>query len=124
MGGVCSKKFGIKPTTYISMLIAAICLTLGAGSIPLFILGVFAFNFTMPITLYYANILIKGNEGFAFGTLAATLTPGYFIAMSFTYSTPMRVFTAMLCLISMLTIIIVSRKIINNADCLNTDSNS
>ena len=111
MGGVCSKKFGIKPTTYISMLIAAICLTLGAGSIPLFILGVFAFNFTMPITLYYANILIKGNEGFAFGTLAAALTPGFFIAMAFTYSPIMRIVTAALCLVSMLAIIIVSKRV-------------
>ena len=123
-GGICSRIFGIKPTTLVSMLTAAICLTLGAGNPALFVFGIFAFNFSMPITLYYANILLKGNEGFAFGTLAAALTPGYFIAMSFTYSTPMRVFTAMLCLISMLTIIIVSRKIINNADCLNTDSNS
>ena len=111
MGGVCSKKFGIKQTTYISMLIAAICLTLGAGSIPLFILGVFAFNFTMPITLYYANILLKGNEGFAFGTLAAALTPGFFIAMAFTYSPIMRIVTAALCFVSMLVIIIVFKRV-------------
>lgn len=111
MGGVCSKKFGIKATTYISMLAASICLTLGAGSTPLFILGIFAFNFTMPITLYYANILLKGNEGFAFGTLAAALTPGFFIAMAFSYSTIMRIVTVALCLLSMLTIVVVSKRI-------------
>ena len=114
-GGIFSKFIGIKATTYISMLASAICLTLGTESIPIFILGIFAFNFSMPITLYYANILMKGREGFAFGTLAAALIPGFFIAMSFTYSTVMRVITAILCLISMLIIIIVSKRI-KNAD--------
>ena len=111
MGGICSKIFGIKPTTYISMIVSAICLTLGAGNIVLFIIGIFTFNFTMPITLYYANILLKGNEGFAFGTLAASLTPGFFIAMAFTYSPIMRISTAILCLASMLVIVIVSKRI-------------
>ena len=111
MGGICSKKFGIRPTAYISMTVAAICLTLGAGNTALFLLGIFAFNFTMPITLYYANILLKGNEGFAFGTLAAALTPGFFIAMAFTYSPIMRIVTAALCLVSMLAIIIVSKRV-------------
>jgi membrane protein implicated in regulation of membrane protease activity len=36
----------------------------------------------MPITLYFANELLRGREGFAFGSLAAFLIPGYFIAMS------------------------------------------
>ena len=106
------------------MIIAALCLTLGGGSPYIFILGIFAFNFTMPITLYYANILLKGSEGFAFGTLAAVLAPAYFIAMSFTYSTTMRICTAVLCLVSMLTIIFISKKIINDADSLTSDRNS
>ena len=124
MGGVCSDLFGIKLTTSISMSVAAVCLTLGAGSLPLFLLGVFAFNFSMPITLYYANVLLKGNEGFAFGTLAATLTPGYFIAMAFTYSSIVRVCTAVMCILSMIGIIIVSKRIKNNVGAINTDRNS
>ena len=111
MGGICSKVFGIRPTTYISMIVAAICLTCGAGNTVLFLLGIFAFNFTMPITLYYANIFLKGNEGFAFGTLAASLTPGFFIAMAFSYSPIMRICTAALCLVSMLVIVVVSKRI-------------
>ena len=79
MGGVFSKLFGIRSTTLVSMLIAAICLTVGTANPILFILGVFAFNFSMPITLYYANVMMKGSEGFAFGTLAASLIPGYFL---------------------------------------------
>ena len=116
LGGVFSKIFGVKTTTYVSMSVAALCLTVGAFSPILFILGIFAFNFTMPITLYYANILLKGSEGFAFGTLAASLVPGYFIAMNLTYSLPIRILTAVLCAISMVVIIFVSKRIINYAE--------
>lgn len=113
MGGICSRIFGVRPTTYVSMLTAALCLSLGTGNIYTFIIGVFAFNFTMPITLYYANILQKGKEGFAFGTLAATLIPGYFFAMSFTYTHIMKVCAAILCLISMVAVILISRRVKN-----------
>lgn len=112
-GGICSRLIGIRPTTYVSMAVAAVCLTLGVGNVYTFILGVFAFNFTMPITLYFANITLKGKEGFAFGTLAAALTPGYFLAMSFTYSPVMRVCTAVMCIISMIVIILILRRVKN-----------
>lgn len=123
MGGVCSKAFGIKWTTYISMTVAAVCMTLGTSSMPLFILGVFAFNFTMPITLYFANIILKGHEGFAFGTLAAALTPGFFIAMAFTYSVAMRICTAALCVVSMVVILLVSKKVKKDVSSINTNDN-
>ena len=115
MGGVSSRLFGIRITTAVSMCIAALCLTLGLGNPYTYVLGIFAFNFTMPITLYYANIILKGKEGFAFGTLAAVLAPGYFLAMSFTYSPIMRVFTAILCLLSILVINVIFKRI-NNAE--------
>ena len=124
MGGICSKLVGVRITTYVSMALAALCLTLGVGSEVAFILGVFAFNFSMPITLYYANILLKGNEGFAFGTLAASLTPGFFIAMAFTYSIPMRIATALLCVVSMLVIVLVSKRIISHGSSGITNDNS
>lgn len=123
MGGILSKIFGIKMTTYISMIVAAACLTLGTTSVPLFIIGVFLFNFTMPITLYYANILLKGHEGFAFGTLAAALTPGFFVAMAFSYTPIMRIITAALCILSMLVIIIVLKRIKNYVGGINSDGN-
>jgi FSR family fosmidomycin resistance protein-like MFS transporter len=81
-GGIVSKIIGINKTAIISMTIAAFCLTLGRGVAIIYIIGVFAFNFSMPITLYFANELLRGREGFAFGSLAAFLIPGYFIAMS------------------------------------------
>ena len=120
-GGVFARIVGVRPTMYASMIVAALCLTLGAGNPILFITGVFAFNFSMPITLYYANILLKGSEGFAFGTLAAALTPGYFIAMYFTYSTPLRICTAILCLVSMLTVIIISKRVKNDVNSTASD---
>ena len=122
-GGICSKAFGIKKTACISMAVAAVCLTLGAGEPVLFMLGVFAFNFSMPITLYLANVLMKGKEGLAFGTLAAVLAPGYFLAMSFGYSPAMRIFTALLCLVSVLIIILISGKIKAYDRTVNSDDN-
>ena len=111
MGGVLSKLLGVRLITCISMIVAALCLTLGAGNFYVFILGVFAFNFSMPITLCYANIMLRGHEGFAFGALAASLTPGYFLALLFDYSLSMRIIVAIMCLVSMFTIIIVSKRI-------------
>lgn len=81
-GGIVSKIIGINKTAIISFTVAAVCLTLGRGVTVIYIIGVFAFNFSMPITLYFANQLLNGKEGFAFGSLAAFLIPGYFIAMS------------------------------------------
>ena len=109
MGGICSKLFGINLTTALSMSVAAVCLTLGANNPIMFVIGVFAFNFSMPITLYFANVILKGKEGFAFGTLAAFLTPGYLLALSFSYSPLFKMITAILCLLSITAIILISR---------------
>lgn len=115
IGGIASHLFGTVPTVIASMSVAAICLMLGCSNPYVYILGIFAFNFSMPITLYYANIILKGKEGFAFGTLAAVLFPGYLIAMTFTYSVWIKILTAMLCLASMLVIAVISKRI-KNAD--------
>lgn len=122
VGGILSKFIGIKLTTYISMAAAAICLTLGTFNTVLFVIGVFAFNFSMPITLYFANVIMKGKEGFAFGTLAAILIPGYFLAMPFGYSTGMRIAVALMCAISVFLIVYISGKIKNNDTIITTDS--
>ena len=34
----------------------------------------------MPVTLYWANTLLRGKEGLAFGLLAAALVPGYLLS--------------------------------------------
>ena len=124
LGGISAKCFGINVTTLASMSIAAICLSIGCGNPISFIIGVFAFNFSMPITLYYANVILKGKEGFAFGTLAAFLAPGYFLAMYVSYSHFMRICTALLCLASVLMIYIVSRRITNVNRSVDTNHNT
>lgn len=115
IGGILARVVGVVPTVSISMSVAAICLTLGCSDPYIYTLGVFAFNFSMPITLYYANILLKGKEGFAFGTLAAVLVPGYLIAMCFSYTLPSKILTAVLCILSVIAISVISRRV-NNAD--------
>ena len=44
--------------------------------------GLFLVNCTMPITLYWANVFLRGREGLAFGLLAAALMPGYLLAQT------------------------------------------
>ena len=124
VGGIFAKHFGINITTLVSMSVAAVCLTLGNGYSISFVIGVFAFNFSMPITLYYANILLKGKEGFAFGTLAAFLAPAYFLAMFVTYTPVLQVLTALLCLASVGVIYSVSRRISNAPKPGNNDDNT
>ena len=43
--------------------------------------GLFAINCTMPLTLYWAEKLMPGKEGFAFGLLAASLMPPYIFSV-------------------------------------------
>ena len=72
--------------------------------------------------LNFANVIMKGKEGFAFGTLAAILIPGYFLAMPFGYSTGMRIAVALMCAISVFLIVYISGKIKNNDTIITTDS--
>jgi len=46
------------------------------------LIGLCLVNCTMPVTLYWANVLLKGKEGLAFGLLAAALMPGYLLAQT------------------------------------------
>ena len=48
--------------------------------VALALVGLFVVNCSMPITLWLANVVLKGREGLAFGLLAAALIPGYLIS--------------------------------------------
>lgn len=111
IGGVASRLIGTTHTVIVSMSVAAVCLTLGCANPYIYLLGVFAFNFSMPVTLYYANILLKGKEGFAFGTLAAILMPGYLLAMPFHYSVWIKIVAAALCFVTALVIAVIAKRI-------------
>ncbi len=79
-GGWLVKWMGM--VTSIILLVAGviICLVAKGNHIGIALAGLFMLNCTMPITLYWANVMLKGHEGLAFGLLAASLIPGYLIA--------------------------------------------
>ena len=79
-GGWLVKWMGM--ATSIILLVAGviICLAAKGNHIGIALAGLVMVNCTMPITLYWANVMLKGREGLAFGLLAASLIPGYLIA--------------------------------------------
>lgn len=83
LGGVMSKYLGITKTIIISMVISFITLVFFNDNLYLTLLGIIAFNTTMPITLWYMNKMLNKKLGFAFGILAACLIPGYLLGMLF-----------------------------------------
>ena len=63
------------------MVVGAISCFIGKDlHISVVLTGLFLVNCTMPVTLYWANTLLRGKEGLAFGLLAAALVPGYLLA--------------------------------------------
>jgi energy-converting hydrogenase Eha subunit E len=56
------------------------CLMFRSQDMVLALMGLFAVNCTMPVTLYLANVVLPKREGLAFGLLAAALIPGYLLA--------------------------------------------
>ena len=82
-GGWLARWWDISYAIVICVGITAVCLMWkGAAGIPLLpiLIGIFAINLTMPMTLYLANRLLPKREGLSFGLLAAVLIPGYFLA--------------------------------------------
>ena len=79
-GGWIVKWMGM--TTAIILMLAgiAVCFAFRNVSLGFVLAGLFSVNLTMPVTLYWANRMMKGREGLAFGLLAAALIPGYLIA--------------------------------------------
>lgn len=79
-GGWVARQFGIVPTLLTVVAIVALCALMQGRGETVLLTGLFAINCTMPITLYLANVVLKGREGLAFGLLAAALIPGYLLA--------------------------------------------
>ncbi|MBQ6063214.1 MAG: MFS transporter [Prevotella sp.] len=78
-GGWIAKGIGILKTVVVILLVVLVCYVLGNTFWLFLLLGLFAINCTMPVTLYWANVLLKGREGFAFGLLAAALILGHLV---------------------------------------------
>jgi len=88
-GGWLAQRLGISHAIVACVGIAAACLMWrGTDAIPLLpiVLGVFAINLTMPMTLHLANRLLPHCEGLSFGLLAAVLIPGYMLAKGIRFS--------------------------------------
>ena len=79
-GGWVARQFGIIKTLLTVAVVVALCAFLRDESQAVLLTGIFAVNCTMPVTLYLANVVLKGREGLAFGLLAAALIPGYLLA--------------------------------------------
>lgn len=79
-GGWLVKWMGMVASVILLVAGVIVCLVARGNHIGIALAGLFMVNCTMPITLYWANEMLKGREGLAFGLLAASLIPGYLIA--------------------------------------------
>ena len=80
-GGWIARWLGIVPALALLLVVAPACYLARGLGMSILLVGLFAINCTMPITLYLANVVLKDKEGLAFGLLAAALIPGYLLAM-------------------------------------------
>lgn len=78
-GGWLVKWLGMVTSIILLLVGVTICIAAKGNHIGIALVGLFMVNCTMPITLYWANVMLKGREGLAFGLLAASLIPGYLI---------------------------------------------
>lgn len=80
-GGWIALRLGIVRALAVVLAAFALCFLLRDTSVVVVLAGLFLINCTMPVTLYWANALLPGREGLAFGLLAAVLVPGYLLAV-------------------------------------------
>lgn len=75
-GGIVSDRIGMRASSSVTLVLASILLLLSNSMIPA-IIGVAAFNMTMPMTLRATADICRGREGFSFGLLTFALFIGY-----------------------------------------------
>jgi hypothetical protein len=75
-GGILGDKFGWMKVGVTSLLVSAFLLAFFANNPILGIIGIFLFNFTMPITLVVISNMLTGRPGFAFGLTVLALIIG------------------------------------------------
>lgn len=79
-GGWVAHRLGIINSLAGIILLALACHLCRNQGMVVVLVGLFAVNCTMPITLYLANAVLPDKEGLAFGLLAAALIPGYLLS--------------------------------------------
>ena len=80
-GGWLAKGFGIVHSMVVVLLVVLAAVLFRQSGAAVLLVGIFAINCTMAVTLWLANVVLKGREGLAFGLLAAALVPGYLLAV-------------------------------------------
>ncbi len=80
-GGWIMRGLGVSHSIIVLLAATLVCFFLKPAGIGILFAGMYLINCTMPITLYLANKVMPGKEGLAFGLLAASLMPGYMLAM-------------------------------------------
>lgn len=81
VGGWLAKGFGIIPSMVVVLLVILVAMLFRQSGLAVLLVGIFAINCTMAVTLWLANVVLKGREGLAFGLLAAALIPGWLLAI-------------------------------------------
>ena len=76
-GGWIARQMGIVKMLVMVLLVVMVCYLFKDHGLVILLVGLFAVNCTMPVTLYLVNLVLPGKEGLAFGLLAAALIPGY-----------------------------------------------
>ena len=79
-GGWLAHHLGIVRMLALVIVLVLVCLVFRSHEMVIALVGLFAVNCTMPVTLYLANVVLPKREGLAFGLLAAALIPGYLLA--------------------------------------------
>ena len=79
-GGWIARQMGIVKMLVMVLLVVMACYLFKDHGLVILLVGLFAVNCTMPVTLYLVNLVLPGKEGLAFGLLAAALIPGYILA--------------------------------------------
>lgn len=77
LGGILGDKFGFEKIGIGGLIASSILLTIDSQNMYLGLLGIFAFNLTMPITLTILANGFKKYKGFAFGLTATALVVGF-----------------------------------------------
>ena len=121
LGGLFSKFIGIRLTIIISCLISIVFLLIGDKNQYLYLIGIFFFNFSMPITLYFMNILLQKRKGLAFGLLASVLYPGYLLGFIGFDHLLIKIIILILSLLTLVIVLAVDyfiKKEINHGNCI------
>lgn len=80
-GGWLARSLGIVRMLVFVVLLTVLCWAFRSQGMTMILIGLFAVNCTMPVTLYLANVVLPQREGLAFGLLAAALIPGYLLVV-------------------------------------------